>query len=262
MHGLQVDYLPDASATCRGCNFLWTEILQMVRDWVAGMALQSCGAIKIGFVESCGGRTRRRGKMVVMAARFFFVCVWWGWKAKGEAIEMVGGCVDGSGRMVVSLTAVGWAVSMVMVASGHPIRPLVGLQENLNTSSGLVGLEKRHQNMTNLYPTFRRMQHSKGTITVKSHPSENSQFYFNKVIDGGLCPFFQFSRDRNGIATDRLVGFQELGGKDDFTTKTLEALLIRKGIINGIKGDGEDEDDHENKRRTVRSSVEINSDSD
>ncbi|XP_057485021.1 thioredoxin domain-containing protein PLP3A-like isoform X3 [Actinidia eriantha] len=68
---------------------------------------------------------------------------------------------------------------------------------------------------------------------------------------------------RNGIGTDRLVGFQDLGGKDDFTTKTLEALLIRKGIINGIKGDGEDEDDdyHENKRRTVRSSVGINSDS-
>lgn len=28
---------------------------------------------------------------------------------------------------------------------------------------------------------------------------------------------------------DRLVGFQDLGGKDDFTTKTLENLLLKKG---------------------------------
>jgi hypothetical protein len=34
---------------------------------------------------------------------------------------------------------------------------------------------------------------------------------------------------RNGIAVDRLVGFQDLGGKDDFATKTLEVLLIKKG---------------------------------
>lgn len=34
---------------------------------------------------------------------------------------------------------------------------------------------------------------------------------------------------RKGVAIDRLVGFQDLGGKDDFTTKTLEALLLRKG---------------------------------
>lgn len=34
---------------------------------------------------------------------------------------------------------------------------------------------------------------------------------------------------RKGIAVDRLVGFQDLGGKDDFPTKTLEALLIKKG---------------------------------
>lgn len=38
--------------------------------------------------------------------------------------------------------------------------------------------------------------------------------------------FFTF---RKGIAVDRLIGFQDLGGKDDFTTKTLENLLIKKG---------------------------------
>ena len=34
---------------------------------------------------------------------------------------------------------------------------------------------------------------------------------------------------RKGVATDRLVGFQDLGGKDDFSTKTLEILLTKKG---------------------------------
>lgn len=34
---------------------------------------------------------------------------------------------------------------------------------------------------------------------------------------------------RNGIAIDRIVGFQDLGGKDDFTTKTLELFLLKKG---------------------------------
>ncbi|GFZ00355.1 thioredoxin domain PLP3A-like protein [Actinidia rufa] len=87
----------------------------------------------------------------------------------------------------------------------------------------------------------------------------NAPFFVAKLAIKTLPCVILF---RNGIGTDRLVGFQDLGGKDDFTTKTLETLFIRKGIINEIKGDEEDEDDHENKRRTVRSSVEINSDSD
>ena len=39
------------------------------------------------------------------------------------------------------------------------------------------------------------------------------------------CIFF-----RKGIAVDRLVGFQDMGSKDDFATKMLENLLIRKGM--------------------------------
>ncbi|KAF7137488.1 hypothetical protein RHSIM_Rhsim07G0203200 [Rhododendron simsii] len=56
---------------------------------------------------------------------------------------------------------------------------------------------------------------------------------------------------RKGVAIDRLVGFQDLGGKDDFTTKTLEALLLRKGILSEVKRDEEDEDGdyHGNRRR-------------
>lgn len=92
---------------------------------------------------------------------------------------------------------------------------------------------------------------------------------------------------RKGVAVDRLIGFQDLGGKDDFTTMALENLLIKKGmyflycvcstylmkqslihcfagIISEKKQDVDDEDDenHENWRRTVRSSVHSGSDSD
>jgi hypothetical protein len=31
---------------------------------------------------------------------------------------------------------------------------------------------------------------------------------------------------------DRLVGFQDLGAKDDFSTTKLENLLVKKGSIN------------------------------
>lgn len=35
-----------------------------------------------------------------------------------------------------------------------------------------------------------------------------------------------------GIAIDRLVGFQDLGTKDDFTTTKLENVLVKKGTKN------------------------------
>lgn len=35
-----------------------------------------------------------------------------------------------------------------------------------------------------------------------------------------------------GIAMDRLVGFQDLGAKDDFSTTKLENLLVKKGRTN------------------------------
>lgn len=56
-----------------------------------------------------------------------------------------------------------------------------------------------------------------------SWPSDYAAFFLHHLI---IVTMFTF---RKGIAVDRLVGFQDLGGKDDFSTKTLEALLIKKG---------------------------------
>ncbi|PON99581.1 DnaJ-like [Trema orientale] len=91
--------------------------------------------------------------------------------------------------------------------------------------------------------------------------AENAPFFVTKLGVKTLPCVILF---RKGIAVDRLVGFQDLGGKDDFTTKALENLLFKKGIISEKKADDDDEDDgyHENRRQTVRASVNSDSDSD
>ena len=55
-----------------------------------------------------------------------------------------------------------------------------------------------------------------------------------------------------GVAVDRVVGFDELGAKDDFPTAVLETRLITSGAVKLTvvhKGDGDGDGDHE---RTVR----------
>lgn len=88
--------------------------------------------------------------------------------------------------------------------------------------------------------------------------AENAPFFISKLGVKTLPCVILF---RKGVAVDRLVGFQDLGAKDDFTTKTLEALLLKKGIITEKKADDKDEED-ESCQRAVRSSLAYNSDSD
>lgn len=35
----------------------------------------------------------------------------------------------------------------------------------------------------------------------------------------------------NGVAVDRVVGFDQLGAKDDFATSVLEARLLKAGVV-------------------------------
>ncbi|KAK9111106.1 hypothetical protein Scep_018625 [Stephania cephalantha] len=100
--------------------------------------------------------------------------------------------------------------------------------------------------------------------------AENAPFFVAKLGIKTLPCVILFSERlkldfccRKGIAGDRLVGFQDLGGKDDFAIKTLENFLIKKGIIDEQKNDEDDDDVGDNSRgRTVRSSVNYGSDSD
>ncbi|KAL5557388.1 hypothetical protein UlMin_039624 [Ulmus minor] len=89
--------------------------------------------------------------------------------------------------------------------------------------------------------------------------AENAPFFVTKLGVKTLPCVILF---RKGIAVDRLVGFQDLGGKDDFSTKKLENLLIKKGIISEKKKDPDEEEEYDEKRRrTVRTSVNSDSDS-
>ncbi|KAG0625092.1 hypothetical protein M758_2G027200 [Ceratodon purpureus] len=88
-------------------------------------------------------------------------------------------------------------------------------------------------------------------------------------IDAENCPFFVTKLAikvlpcvilfRDGVAVDRIIGFQELGGVDDFTTKALESRLLKAGLILAKKA--VDEDGEEKVARTVRSTVYADSDS-
>lgn len=90
--------------------------------------------------------------------------------------------------------------------------------------------------------------------------AENAPFFVSKLGIKTLPCVILF---RKGIAGDRLVGFQDLGAKDDFSTTKLENLLIKKGMISEKKKneDGDDED-YDNRQRSVRSSANVDSDSD
>ncbi|KAH9605595.1 hypothetical protein KSS87_004281 [Heliosperma pusillum] len=89
--------------------------------------------------------------------------------------------------------------------------------------------------------------------------AENAPFFVTKLGIKTLPCVILF---RKGIASDRLVGFEDLGAKDDFSTITLENLLIKKGILSKKKKNEDDDDYSESTRRSVRSSAYSDSDSD
>jgi len=88
-------------------------------------------------------------------------------------------------------------------------------------------------------------------------------------VDAENCPFFVTKLGikvlpcvilfRDGVAVDRIIGFQELGGVDDFTTKALENRLLKAGLV--LPKTVVDEDGEEKVVRTVRSTTYGDSDS-
>ncbi|OIW09837.1 hypothetical protein TanjilG_20544 [Lupinus angustifolius] len=89
--------------------------------------------------------------------------------------------------------------------------------------------------------------------------AENAPFFVAKLAVKTLPCVILF---RQGVAVDRFVGFQDLGAKDDFSTRTLEALLLKKGIIDKKKDEDDEGGYEESTRRSVRSSALADSDSD
>ncbi|EFH54041.1 hypothetical protein ARALYDRAFT_323657 [Arabidopsis lyrata subsp. lyrata] len=101
--------------------------------------------------------------------------------------------------------------------------------------------------------------------------AENAPFFVTKLAIKTLPCVVLFSK---GITMDRLVGFQDLGTKDDFTTNKLENVLLREFLLKECKSltgmlskkkkeeDDEDAEYQESIRRSVRSSENLDSDSD
>jgi thiol-disulfide isomerase/thioredoxin len=55
---------------------------------------------------------------------------------------------------------------------------------------------------------------------------------------------------KNGVAFDRLVGFEDLGGKDDYPTAKLERILLDAGAVVSVeRNDSDSEDEAEEIRR-------------
>uniref|UniRef100_A0A0E0DNY6 Thioredoxin domain-containing protein n=1 Tax=Oryza meridionalis TaxID=40149 RepID=A0A0E0DNY6_9ORYZ len=98
-------------------------------------------------------------------------------------------------------------------------------------------------------------------ITEGDFLGENAPFFVTKLGIKTLPCVILFKK---GIAADRLIGFQDLGSKDDFSTRALENILKMKGIIDEKKKDEDDEDDetYMSMNRRVRSSTAQDSDSD
>ncbi|KAH9295250.1 hypothetical protein KI387_038838 [Taxus chinensis] len=86
--------------------------------------------------------------------------------------------------------------------------------------------------------------------------AENAPFFIAKLAIKTLPCVILF---RDGVATERLVGFESLGGRDDFSTEVLEKWLLKKGIIVHAKGENEDE---YQAPRNLRSNTNGDSDSD
>lgn len=90
------------------------------------------------------------------------------------------------------------------------------------------------------------------TKFVKIHAPDAPFFVTKLKIQVLPCIVFF----RNGVAFDRIVGFEELGGKDDYKTEKLEQMLLSGGIITPPqKGEDDSEDEEEEMRRERASRI-------
>jgi len=76
--------------------------------------------------------------------------------------------------------------------------------------------------------------------------------FFVTKLQVKVLPCLIFFKD--GVAFDRLVGFEELGGKDDYPTAKLERILLNAAAVVPIeKNDSDSEDEAEEIRREAMS---------
>merc|ERR1712150_169224 len=83
--------------------------------------------------------------------------------------------------------------------------------------------------------------------------AERANFFVKKLKIRMLPTIVMFE---NGIASDRLVGFDEIGATDKFKTRALERRLCANAVLEesefGEYEDDDDEEEEEEERRNVR----------
>uniref|UniRef100_A0A7S0KJH6 Thioredoxin domain-containing protein n=1 Tax=Ostreococcus mediterraneus TaxID=1486918 RepID=A0A7S0KJH6_9CHLO len=78
--------------------------------------------------------------------------------------------------------------------------------------------------------------------------------FFVTKLQIQVLPCVLFFRD--GVCFDRLVGFEDVGGKDDYRTEKLENILLKAGVIAlPEKHESDSEDEEEEFRREAMSRV-------
>ena len=70
------------------------------------------------------------------------------------------------------------------------------------------------------------------STSLHSPQAPDSPFFVEK-LKVRMLPCVVFFLD--GVAVDRVVGFDELGAKDDFKTEALEAKLLGAGVVEYVK---------------------------
>jgi thioredoxin-like negative regulator of GroEL len=83
--------------------------------------------------------------------------------------------------------------------------------------------------------------------------AEKAPFFVSKLQIVVLPTVVLF---RDGVAVDRIVGFEELAGGDDFTTAELEKRLKAKGVLRSLTREGREiEGDEEDERARQRAAA-------
>jgi len=78
--------------------------------------------------------------------------------------------------------------------------------------------------------------------------------FFVSKLQIQVLPCVLFFRD--GVCFDRLVGFEDVGGKDDYRTEKLEKILLKAGVIaSPEERESDSEDEEEEIRRAAMSRV-------
>lgn len=82
--------------------------------------------------------------------------------------------------------------------------------------------------------------------------STKAPFFVNKLKIQVLPTILLF---KDGVTKDRIVGFEEMGGKDEFPTKILENRIKKSGVIADIESEDKDEEEEDTKpKNSIRMS--------